>query len=69
MNSTKIEKVTIKLRGHYDQDKTTTVRADYNGCDYYISRRAMKAAERRAGIVEGDYLCISDSDSMLIVEG
>lgn len=70
MNITKIKKVTITLCGHYDKDKTTTVRADYNGYDYYISRRAMKDAECRAGIVKGDCLCLSDrdSESLLIVE-
>jgi hypothetical protein len=66
--NTKIEKVTIRLRGHYDKDKTATVRADYNGYDYYISRRAMKAAERRALIIEGDYLEMVGHDGMLIVE-
>lgn len=69
MNNTKIEKVTITLRGHYDQDKTATVSVDYNGCDYYISRRTIKAAERRAGIIEGDYLEMPNRESLLIVEG
>ncbi len=68
MNANKIEKITITLCGHYDQSKTATVRADYNGYDYYISRRAMRAAERRAGIANGDYLRIADRDGMLIVE-
>ena len=68
MNSAKIQKVFITLCGHYDQDKTATVRVDYNGYDYYISKRAMTAAHRRAGICEGDYLEMDDRDGMLIVE-
>ena len=68
MNNAKIEKVTITLRGHYDQDKTATVRADHNGHDYYISKRAWAAAHRRAGIIEGDYLQIYSRDGLLIVE-
>ena len=68
MNNTKIEKVTITLHGHYDQDKTATMRADYNGTDYYVSERAWAAAHRRAGIIKGDYLQIDSRDGLLIVE-
>ena len=68
MNNTKIKKVKITLHGHYDQDKTATMRADYNGSDYYISKRAWAAAHRRAGIIEGDYLQIDSRDGLLIVE-
>ena len=68
MNNAKVEKVTITLHGHYDQDKTATIRADYNGYDYYISKRAWAAANRRAGIIEGDYLQIDSRDGLLIVE-
>ena len=66
----KIQKVTLTLRGHYDHHKTASVRADYNGCDYYISKRSLDAACRRASIVVGDYLEIADAkNGMLIVEG
>ena len=68
MNNAKIEKVTITLHGHYDQDKTATMRTDYNGTDYYVSKRAWAAAHRRAGIIEGDYLQIDSRDGLLIVE-
>lgn len=68
MNNAKTEKVTITLRGHYDQDKTATMHADYNGYDYYVSKRAWAAAHRRAGIIEGDYLQIDSRDGLLIVE-
>lgn len=68
MNNAKTEKVTITLRGHYDQDKTATMHADYNGYDYYVSKRAWAAARRRAGIIEGDYLQIYSRDGLLIVE-
>lgn len=69
--SAKVEKVTIILRGHYDQAKTVTMRAAYNGYDYYVSKRAWAAACRRAGIIEGDYLQlqIDSRDGLLIVEG
>ena len=66
----KIQKVTLTLRGHYDHHKTASVRADYNGYDYYVSKRSLDAAHRRASIVGGDYLEIADSENgMLIVEG
>ena len=68
MNNAKTEKVTITLRGHYDQDKTATMCADYNGYDYYVSKRAWVAARRRAGIIEGDYLQIDSRDGLLIIE-
>ena len=41
--------------------------ADYNGTDYYVSKRAWAAAHRRAGIIEGDYLQIDSRDGLLIV--
>lgn len=69
MNNAKIEKVTITLHGHYDQDKTATMHADYNGYDYYVSKRAWAAARRRAGIIKGDYLQIDSRDGLLIIEG
>lgn len=66
-----IKKVTIALRGHYDQDKTTSVVAEYNGCDYYITQRQMNAAARRAGLIEGDWFEFADGTDKyhLIVEG
>lgn len=68
MNNAKVEKVTITLRGHYNQDKTATMHADYNGYDYYVSKRALAAAHCRAGIIEGDYLQIDSRDGLLIIE-
>ena len=66
----KIQKVTLTLRGHYDHHKTASVRADYNGYDYYVSKRSLDAACCRASIVGGDYLEIADAENgMLIVEG
>lgn len=47
MSKVKIEKIKVTLRGNYDSDKTAVVVADYNGYDYYVTRRQMEAAERR----------------------
>ena len=66
----KIVKVTLTLRGHYDHHKTASVRADYNGCDFFVSKRSLDAACRRASIVGGDYLETADAgNGMLIVQG
>ena len=59
----------IELHGHYDIEKKATVVAEYNGYDYYLTRRQMKAAERRAGIIVGDWLESYDPEAWVIVEG
>lgn len=69
MSKVKIEKVKVALRGHYDSYKTAVVVADYNGYDYYVTRRQMEAAERRACIIAGDWLVMADRKGDLIVEG
>lgn len=63
-----VKKVSVLLRGHYDQDKQVVCRVDYNGADYYITSRAYDLACRRACIISGDYLSLDDPGALLVIE-
>lgn len=54
--------ITIELTSHYDE-KTTTIRAKlYDGYSDrgYITRKALKAAMRRAELIDGDYFVLPE---------
>lgn len=51
-----ISHVRVTLRGHYNPEDEATVIVQ----DGRISARAWHAAERRAGLIDGDYLEMAD---------
>lgn len=57
----------IKLHGHYDNYKTATVRATDKLLDglYTGSIRQLRAAEKRAHIIKGDWLESDDCTVMV----
>ena len=49
----------ITLRSNYDKKKAL-VRTRFDGSHHWITRRALQAAERRAGLVSGDYFSLPE---------
>ena len=50
----------VTLRGHYNPEDEATVIVQ----DGMISAGAWHAAERRAGLIDGDYLEMADRDTL-----
>ena len=51
----KVEYTKVVLHSNYDDDKKPVVRLRYDGLNYWITKRALRAAERRALLISGDY--------------
>ena len=51
----KVEYTKAVLHSKYDDGKKAVVRVRYDGLNYWITKRALRSAERRARLISGDY--------------
>lgn len=60
----------VELYCHYNLDRTVRVRVHLRDNGYpWISRSALRRAERRALLCPGDYLCTSDYPCIDVYDG
>jgi len=49
----------VTLRSNYDKKKAV-VRTRFDGSHHWLTRRSLRAAERRARLVSGDYFVLPE---------